>query len=196
MPRSWKILVILLISVGLASTGLTFYKAFSGQPLSEQVAPSIAGKRMPEKLERDGTRVAPYWQPLFLIYDYSTQLAVFSWVLLVGAFVWRGYVRALWSRNRFDYDIFRLLVRMRGAATRVRVLQSLTSPKNKLQLSKEMDVDWKAVDRHVEILRKHGLIVEADSHGKARYYSLSDYGRKVLTLLEETQSISAPVPEA
>ena len=77
-------------------------------------------------------------------------------------------------------DVFRLLVSMKGGRTMVKLLESLRSPKNKLQLAKELKMDWKAVDRHIEILLKHGLITEANSKGKVNtlilrmHYSLLD----------------------
>jgi len=50
-------------------------------------------------------------------------------------------------------------------------------------------MDWKAVDRHMKVLLKYGLIGESESIGKVKYYSLTSDGRKVLELLEELNNI-------
>lgn len=123
------------------------------------------------------------------ILDNSEFLAAASWIGLAGALIWRGYVRSVWSRSHFDYDVFRLLVRMKGGRTRVNLLESLEEPKNKLQLAKELKMDWKAVDRHIEILLKHSLITESDSIGNVKYYSLTPNGREILQLLDELGNV-------
>jgi DNA-binding transcriptional ArsR family regulator len=74
---------------------------------------------------------------------------------------------------------------MKGGKTRVNLLESLEEPKNKLQLAKELKMDWKAVDRHIEILLKNGLITVSDSIGNVKYYSLAAKGREILKLLDE-----------
>ncbi len=117
--------------------------------------------------------------------DNSVVLVLISLSILVGTLIWRGHVRVAWSRSCFDYDTFKLLVRMRGGRTRVNLLRSLGEQKNKLQLAKELGMDWKAVDRNIRILLKYGLIRESESSGKVKYYSLTPDGRKVLELLEE-----------
>ncbi len=71
---------------------------------------------------------------------------------------------------------------------RVNLLKSLDEQKNKLQLAKELDMDWKAVDRNIRILLKYGLIMETESVGKVKFYSLTPDGKKVLELLEELNS--------
>ena len=112
-----------------------------------------------------------------------------SLTILAGALIWRGHVRSVWNRGSFDYDTFRLLVRMRGGGVRVNLLRSLGEQKNKLQLAKELDMDWKAVDRNIRILLKYGLIMETESVGKVKFYSLTPDGKKVLELLEELNSV-------
>jgi DNA-binding transcriptional ArsR family regulator len=120
-----------------------------------------------------------------VVLDNVEAFAAASWIGFAGALIWRGYVRSVWSRSRFDYDVFNLLVRMRGGQTRISLLESLGEPKNKLQLAKELRMDWKAVDRHIEILLKHHLITESDTIGNVKYYSLTPNGREILGLLDE-----------
>jgi predicted transcriptional regulator len=112
-------------------------------------------------------------------------VALFSWIFFAGALIWRGHIRSVWSRSRFSYDTFRLLVRMRGAQTRLRLMHSLNEPRNKLQLSAALGIDWKAVDKHVQALEEKGLIQATMTSGTATFYELTDKGKRALEVLEE-----------
>ena len=125
-----------------------------------------------------------------VLVDNSVILVFTSLTILAGVLIWRGHVRSVWSRGSFDYGTFRLLVRMKGGRARVNLLRSLDEQKNKLQLAKELGMDWKAVDRHIKILLKYGLIRESESMGKVKYYSLTPDGKKVLELLEELNNVN------
>ena len=48
-----------------------------------------------------------------------------------------------------------MLVKMKGGRTRTMLLRSLLEPKNKLQLSHELGIDWKAVDGHMTKLLEY-----------------------------------------
>jgi predicted transcriptional regulator len=111
--------------------------------------------------------------------------ALVSWSDFVGALIWRGRVRSVWGRSRFSYDTFRLLVRMRGAQTRMKLMQSLDEPKNKLQLANALGLDWKAIDKHVQMLERNGIIYPAMTAGTATFYELTEKGTRLLKLLEE-----------
>ncbi len=106
----------------------------------------------------------------------------------LGMLAFKGYVRRVWSRNYFDYDVFRLVVRMRGASTRRRILKQLVQPMNRYQLARELGIDWKSVDRHVDLLLGHGLLETVEGSGE-RAYRLSERGRRLLELLEEMAAI-------
>ncbi len=118
--------------------------------------------------------------------DGPVQLAVGGAALTgaLGMLAFKGYVRRAWSRNYFDYDVFRLVVRMRGASTRQRILRQLVQPMNRHQLARELGIDWKSVDRHVDLLLRHGLIEAVEGSGE-RAYRLSERGKRLLELLEE-----------
>jgi DNA-binding transcriptional ArsR family regulator len=120
----------------------------------------------------------------------SAQLAVGAALLTgaLGMLAFKGYVRRVWSRNYFDYDVFRLVVRMRGASTRRRILRQLVQPMNRYQLAMELGIDWKSVDRHVDLLLRHGLLETVEASGE-RAYRLSERGRRLLELLEEMAEI-------
>lgn len=106
-----------------------------------------------------------------------------TWGAVVGTLVWRGKVRSAWSRQGYDYDTFRLVTKMRGSQTRIRLLNALSDPKNKLQLAKELEVDWKTIDNHMEMLLQSRLVEERTVVGTTRYYAITASGEKVLSLL-------------
>ncbi len=111
--------------------------------------------------------------------------ALISWTVFGGALIWRGHVRSVWGQSRFSYDTFRLLVKMRGARTRLKLMHSLDSPKNKLQLATSMGIDWKAVDKHVHVLEKNGLIHATSTSGTATFYEVTEKGKDLIQVLEQ-----------
>jgi predicted transcriptional regulator len=117
--------------------------------------------------------------------NYCQVTALISWSVFGAALIWRGHVRSVWGRSRFSYDTFRLLVRMRGAHTRLKLMRSLDSPKNKLQLATALGIDWKAVDKHVQVLEKNAIIKPASTNGTATFYEVTDKGRRLMELLDE-----------
>ena len=121
---------------------------------------------------------------LFLpeFYGYA---AVLSWAIFAGALIWRGHVRTVWARDRFSYDTFRLLVRMRGAQTRLRLMHTLDGPKNRLQLAGALGIDWKAVDKHVRALERNGLLQPTSTSGTTTFYELTEKGKRALQVLNE-----------
>ena len=81
---------------------------------------------------------------------------------------------------------------MRGSQTRVKLMRSLSPPKNKLQLATALGIDWKAVDKHVQVLTKNGLIQAASTNGTATYYEVTDKGRSLLQVLEQLSNDIPP----
>ena len=123
--------------------------------------------------------------------NYYGWTALFSWGVFGAALIWRGHVRTVWGRSRFSYETFRLLVKMRGAQTRLKVMRSLNEPKNKLQLATALGIDWKAVDKHVQVLEKNGLIKATSTSGTATFYEVTDKGRSLMEVLKQ---LGADVP--
>lgn len=74
---------------------------------------------------------------------------------------------------------------MRGAQTRLKLMRSLSEPKNKLQLATALGIDWKAVDKHVQMLEKGGIIHATATKGTATWYELTEKGSRLLELLVE-----------
>lgn len=142
------------------------------------------------RLAQKGTVTAvadasPFNHPLArYIYESSPIVLPITWGAVAGTVIWRGKVRSRWSRQGYDYDTFRLVSKMRGSPTRVRLLNAIRDGhKNKLQLAKELGVDWKTINNHAEMLIEARLIEENGVVGMARYYSITESGRKVLSLL-------------
>jgi hypothetical protein len=117
------------------------------------------------------------------IYGSSPYILPITWGAVAGTLIWRGRVRSAWSRQGYDYEMFRLVAKMRGGPTRVKLLNLIDTPKNKLQLAKELGVDWKTIDNHIATLTQNKLAEEKGIVGTARYYVITENGRRVLSLL-------------
>lgn len=118
------------------------------------------------------------------IYGSSHVILPITWGAVAGTLIWRGKIRSQWRKQGYDYDTFRLVAKMRGSPTRVRLLNLILSEqKNKLQMARELDVDWKTVDNHIEMLMQTGLVEEKVAVGTTKYYSITENGKKILLLL-------------
>jgi len=124
------------------------------------------------------------------IYGSSPFLLPIAWGAVAGTLLWRGKVKSEWSRHGYDYETFKLVTRMRGSETRIRLLNAISdgSAKNKLQLAREYGVDWKTIDNHIEMLLRSGLVEEKMVIGTARYYGATKSGKKILSLLSSEQT--------
>ena len=101
------------------------------------------------------------------------------------AWIWRGKVKSRWESVGFDSGIFELFMRMKGAKTRLSLLEALSTPKDRMRLAQELALDWKAVDYHIVRLNKCGLIREDLVFGKVKLYRLTTSGETLLQLLGE-----------
>lgn len=117
--------------------------------------------------------------------DHSLELAPASWFAVGGMWIWRGRMRSKWTQLGFDSDVFSLFVKMKGAKTRIRLLESLSVPKDRLQLAEELGLDWKSVDRHVAVMKKYGFVEDKVAYGRVRMYQLTPMGVSLMKLLEE-----------
>lgn len=135
--------------------------------------------------------VSPPKDPLssFLVtfYDKSPYIASIMWGLFLFALFYKGKTRSVWERNGHGYDVFKVLVKMRGSQTRIKIMQSLSTPKNKHQLAEELSYDWKSIDGHINMLLKHDLIQETNTTGTARFFTITNKGNEILQLLDESQ---------
>lgn len=119
------------------------------------------------------------------IFKSSPYIAPLAWAAFLGALIWKGKIRSLWHQKGYDYDEFKILVKMRGSDTRVKILRNVTTvPKSKLQIANELEMDWKSIDGHVRTLADYSLVKEAISFGTATYFVITDRGKEVLDLLD------------
>jgi hypothetical protein len=120
--------------------------------------------------------------------NFSYVIAPTSWVILCGLWIWRGKVRSKWNSSGFTQEAFDLLVRMKGGPTRMKLLQALSVPKDRSQLASELQLDWKAVDRHVQLLQWYNFIREDSSYGQIVLSTITPEGDKLLRLTRELDS--------
>jgi predicted transcriptional regulator len=101
--------------------------------------------------------------------------------------IWRGAIKSKWTESGLCCGVFELLVRMKGGRTRTMILRSLNEPRNKLQLSHEVGIDWKAIDAHIARLLQYSLVTEVVAVGTCRVYAITQKGRQALELAEKWQ---------
>ncbi|HEU4606169.1 MAG TPA: hypothetical protein VFS46_08030 [Nitrososphaera sp.] len=102
-----------------------------------------------------------------------------------GRGIWRGVIRSKWTESGLCCGVFELLVKMKGGRTRIMILRSLLEPRNKLQLSHELGIDWKAVDGHMARLLQYSLVGEVVAAGTCRVYAITQKGRQALELADK-----------
>lgn len=135
-------------------------------------------------------RIFDFGEMIEKLYDFirTYSLLLGMTPLLFGAVIWRGRISRFWIANGFSYSHFELMVKMRGSKTRLEILMALDVPKTRQMIARELNVNWKAVDRHIKILLKNELIKEVCSVGRADYYARSEKGDKLLELLNNGYS--------
>jgi hypothetical protein len=99
--------------------------------------------------------------------------------------IWRGLIKSRWTENGLCCEVFDLLIKMKGGHTRTMLLKSLMEPRNKLQLSHELDIDWKAVDAHIGKMLYYGLVEETMTVGTCKVYAITQKGRRALALADD-----------
>ncbi len=64
-----------------------------------------------------------------------------------------------------------LFVQSRGANNRIRIMSVLRNiPKNRYQLSVELDLDYKAIQHHLKVLEKNNLIIKTGNRYGLTFY--------------------------
>lgn len=126
------------------------------------------------------------------VYESSPYILPITWGAVAGTLIWRGKVRSQWCKQGYDYDMFRLLARMKGSPIRVALLTSVSnSARTRAQMAEDLDVDWKTIDNHIDVLSKNGLVQEIGAFGTSRYFAITEHGRRVLSLLLSLDSDGA-----
>ena len=129
-----------------------------------------------------------------MLYLQARKLGGAELLLDVGApkrAFWKGLMKSRWTGRGLCCGVFELLMRMKGGETRLMILRSLQAPRNKLQLSHELGIDWKAVDNHIAKLLQFSLVQEVIAVGTCRVYSTTQKGRVALELAEDCLSEKA-----
>lgn len=127
-------------------------------------------------------------QPLGSIYDVSPYLAPICWGLVIGTLVWKGKIRSSWQASGYDYEIFRLITKMKGSPMRIKLLATLDLPKNRSQLARDLNVDWKAIDNHMKVLKNNNFIEEIATVGTSTHYIITEKGKNIMKLLKEIEN--------
>ena len=135
VDRRIPILFFTLLTMALVGTILSILEIASNYGLSSSFLPFF------------GRATTESAQSLFVSVVRTTPipLSLASWIAVAGVFfIWRGRTRSLWLKLGFDQDVFKLFVKMRGATTRLKLLQSLSTPKDRAQLAQDLGMDWKS----------------------------------------------------
>lgn len=81
-----------------------------------------------------------------------------------------------------------LITGTKGGKTRAKIIKTLkTSPQNSNQLATLLNVNYKTIRHHVEILQKNRLIISAGNHYSTAYF-LSEVMEENYLLFEEISS--------
>jgi len=85
----------------------------------------------------------------------------------------------------FDGDVYNLMIGMRGSSSRLALLESMETPRHRLELSEITGIDWKEVDRQVAVLEKFGLVKVHAQSGTMRLFQITEQGKVIIKLVEE-----------
>jgi len=106
--------------------------------------------------------------------------------------IWRGRMRSRWEQLGFDSGVFELFMRMKGARTRLNLLDALSVPKDRMSLARELCLDWRAVDYQILRLGRCGLVREERTLGNIKLFGLTSSGEALLLLLRELEAEDCP----
>lgn len=114
----------------------------------------------------------------------SLSFSATGWVI-VGVTFFRKGISQKWRRLGFDKEVFQLMINMRGAKSRLTLLNYLGEPRQRAELSKLSGLDWKEVDREIDLLQRFGLITLYVQSGSVKLYRLNEQGKLMLKLITE-----------
>jgi predicted transcriptional regulator len=66
-------------------------------------------------------------------------------------------------------------------------MASLETPKDRFQLSKDLNLDWTTVDYQVRVLLKYGLVNEEAAYGNVKLFKLTPIGDILLKAMREME---------
>jgi hypothetical protein len=126
------------------------------------------------------------------VFGFSLPLSVAGWVT-VGLVLFQGKVsgnrrsrvRGAFAKMGFGSDVFDLMMGMRGAGSRISLLENMESPKHRLELSELTGIDWKEVDRQLSVMERYGLVKVQTQSGTVKLYQVTEQGKLLLKLVAE-----------
>jgi hypothetical protein len=179
LSRKVTALLLFALGVSILSTSALILQAL-GIPLSVgRVGPN-------SQIQPTGPEIA-----VNSFLDQAYIIAPLSWTAIFGMWIWRGKLRTKWNSSGFTQDSFDLLVKMKGGPTRLKLLNALAVPKDRSQLAQELGMDWKGVDRHIQLLMRYSFIREDAAFGAIKLYTLTPDGEKLLGLVKEMADVEA-----
>ncbi|MEM0117816.1 MAG: hypothetical protein QXV32_05160 [Conexivisphaerales archaeon] len=162
--RSLEAIQVLLFSFAVVETWLSVLSLTAGSALGPN------NYRLPAVLSF-------FWR-------FAPHLSISTWAAF-GLTVWLGRsARNSFVRSGFDDDIYELMVKMKGSGSRVLLLRNLEEPKHRFDLANSLGLDWKEVDRQLNILQKYGLVSVAATSGSVRMYKITEQGRALIKLID------------
>ena len=170
-------LLISLAVLAIASTGLAIFTSSNSTPSYSTASPSSS----------TSTFNAQNLVSTRNTYETFIPVAISSWVGFGVVFAfWRGnYGRSVWREAGLDKSVYDLMVKMRGGNSRLELLRNLESPKQRNELSQLTGIDWKEVDRQVNLLHSYGLVSVYAETGSVKIYKLTEQGQLILKLIGE-----------
>jgi len=115
--------------------------------------------------------------PLGFLWSNSVSLAFVGWASVGLVTWWKRDPPREWKDAGLDKETFNLMVRMRGAGSRLAILRYLESPKHRSAIAEITGIDWKEVDRQLNLLCSFGLVSVAAEAGAMKMYELTEHGR-------------------
>jgi predicted transcriptional regulator len=192
--QRYSALLIFILGFAVITTSLEGTNVFAPQLMNgvNKVASSpVAGGTGAFSAEVTSAKVIQFMD------QRSLPLASSSWLVLGALVVWRGRIRAAWSEIGLEEELFVLFVSARGAATRRRLLQSVSAKdKDRFQISRDLNLAWRAVDRHVKIMTTRGLLREKEAYGNVRLYGITPLGEVLLRTVIDMDTVSLRPPSA
>ena len=180
MSLASKIILFVVVSLSLLNTSLLILEIIGVKPWSPAEFPYNPSHPLPLRIAIPG-----------FLQGNSPITTPVCWAALVGAWIWSSRkTKAQWAKLGIDKDLFKLLTQMKGSATRTSLLKSLSVPKDRSQLAKDLSLDWSTIDYQIEVLLKHKLVSEKSNYGQVRVYELSPLGLTLLKVMEDFERAS------
>ena len=86
-----------------------------------------------------------------------------------------------------------LIAGTRGGANRARIIEAIRArPRNANQLGKDLDLDYRTIRHHLDLLERNGLLTRPAGAAYAAPYFLSSYLEGNYAIFEEIRRMTPP----